>query len=409
MPSAEPHRTRLLQVYAAALQAVNGRERVAAHLAQQPLTGEVHVIALGKAACAMVRGAMDVLEGRIASAFIVTKHGHGEALPWPCIEAGHPLPDEHSLAAGNGLLEFAQRLPPQAQVLVLLSGGASSLVELPRPGIGLNDLRTINQWLLASGLDITQCNMLRKRLSRIKGGQLARWLAPRPVLCLCLSDVPGDDPAVIASGPLVADSAVFDINAFPALPGPLRALLPKDALPLEPEWFRHVRINVIATLQQARAAAGQAARDLGYRVELHGEFIAGDAPAAADRLVATLCAGKPGTLHVWGGETTVQLPANPGRGGRNQSLALAAALALDGQDKVFFLAAGTDGSDGPGGDAGALVDGASVARGNTQGLDARAALAAADAGTFLEASGDLVETGPTGTNVMDIMLGLKIE
>ena len=409
MPSAELHRSRLLQVYAAALQAVNGRERVRSHLAQQPLSGEVHVIALGKAAAAMVRGAMDALAGRIAGAYIVTKHGHGEALPWPCIEAGHPLPDEHSLAACAGLVEFAQSLPPRAQVLVLLSGGASTLVELPRPGLGLDDLCGFNQWLLASGLDITQCNRLRKRLSRIKGGQLAQWLTPRPVLCLCLSDVPGDDPAVIASGPLVADSTVFDINEFPTLPDELRALLPKDALPLDPEWFRNVRIEVIATLQQARAAAGQAAHDLGYRVEMHAEFIAGDAQLAANRLVGTLLAGEPGALHVWGGETTVQLPANPGRGGRNQSLALAAALALDGQDRVFFLAAGTDGSDGPGGDAGALVDSASVARATTQGLDARAALTAADAGTFLEASGDLIETGPTGTNVMDIMLGLKIE
>jgi glycerate 2-kinase len=394
-------------VYAAALQAVNGRERVCAYLAPHPLSGDVHVIALGKAAAAMVRGAMDALGGRIADAFIVTKHGHGEALPWPCIEAGHPLPDAHSLAAGAGLVEYARQLPHQAQVLVLLSGGASSLVELPRPGLTLADLRAFNHWLLASGLNIVQCNALRKRLSQIKGGQLARWLAPRPVLCLCISDVPGDDPSVIASGPLVADASALNMHEFPSLPAHLRVMLPKAALPLEPEWFHSVRTEVIATLPQAKAAAGQAAQRLGYRAQVHGEFVAGDAQAAAHVLVRTLRAGATGSVQVWGGETTVQLPAHPGRGGRNQSLALAAALALEGEDKVFFLAAGTDGSDGPGTDAGALVDGASVARGNAQGLDARAALAAADAGSFLEASGDLIETGPTGTNVMDIMLGLK--
>jgi glycerate 2-kinase len=407
MPSAEEHRTRLLEVYAAALQSVNGRERVRAYLAQHPLAGDVHVIALGKAATAMMHGALDALGGRIQDAFIVTKHGHGKALPWPCIEAGHPLPDEHSLAAGAALVEYARQLPLAAQVLVLLSGGASSLVELPRPGITLDDLRAFNQWLLASGLNIVQCNVLRKRLSQIKGGQLARWLAPRPVLSLSLSDVPGDDPSVIASGPLVADTSVLDRNEFPSMPAQLRALLPKEALPMEPEWFRHVRTEVIATLPQAKAAAAQAAQRLGYRAQVHGEFIAGDAQTAAMALVHALRTGEAGVVQVWGGETTVQLPAHPGRGGRSQSLALAAALALVGEDKVFFLAAGTDGSDGSGTDAGALVDGASVARGREQGLDARAALAAADAGTFLEASGDLIETGPTGTNVMDIMLGLK--
>ncbi len=402
-------RTPLLKIYAAALQAVNGRTRVHAYLTQHSLSGDVHVIALGKAAAAMVHGAMDALGGRIASAYIVTKHGHGETLPWPCIEAGHPLPDAHSLAAGAGLVECARQLPPLAQVLVLLSGGASSLVELPRPGLTLADLRAFNEWLLASGLNIVQCNTLRKRLSQIKGGQLAKWLAPRPVLCLCISDVLGDDPSVIASGPLVADASVLDIHAYPSLPAHLRALLPKEALPLEPAWFHTLRIDIIATLQQAKAVAGQTAQRLGYRAQIHEEFIAGDAQAAAHAMVHTLRTGTAGSVHIWGGETTVQLPTHPGRGGRNQHLALAAALALDGEDKIFFLAAGTDGSDGPSTDAGALVDGASIARGNAHDLDAHAALAAADAGTFLEASGDLIETGPTGTNVMDIMLGLKYE
>jgi hydroxypyruvate reductase len=168
-----------------------------------------------------------------------------------------------------------------------------------------------------------------------------------------------------------------------------------------------VRFEIIARLDDAKRAAAEAARLLGYRVTLHSEFIEGDSLVAGARLAQVLLAAPAGEVQVWGGETTIKLPSQPGRGGRNQSLALAAALALHGRKNIWFLSAGTDGTDGPTPDAGALVDDGTIARGEAEGIPAHQALVAADAGNFLEASGDLIQTGPTGTNVMDLMLGLR--
>lgn len=403
-----PHQV-LLEVYQAALEAVHGRRCVHESLKTYPLNGPVYLIALGKAACAMAQGAHDVLDTRIAAALIVTKQGFAESLPWPVLEAGHPLPDERSLAAGQALLDFAARIPPDASVLVLLSGGASALVEVLPQGVTLDTLRALNEWLLASGLDIAAMNRMRKRLSCIKGGQLAKLLSPRPVLCLAISDVPGDDPRVIGSGPLAADNALLTACDTTGLPPvvveALRYSLP--ALSAEDACFRNVQFKIIARLDDAKHAAAEAARQLGYRVTLHPEFIDGDALAAGARLAQALLAAPAGEIQVWGGETTLVLPPHPGRGGRNQSLALSAARVLAGKENAWFLSIGTDGSDGPTLDAGALVDGGTIARGEIDGQSASQALAAADAGTFLEASGDLVQTGPTGTNVMDLMLGLR--
>lgn len=404
---ADPRRP-LLEIFLAAVAAVGGRARVAGYLRAHLLTGPVCLIAVGKAACAMARGAYDALGDRIRDGFIVTKHGSAEPLPWPVIEAAHPLPDESSLAAGEKLINFVQAVPQGAQMLVLLSGGASALVEALPAGVGFKEWQDINRWLLASGLDIHAMNAVRKRLSRLKGGRLARLLYPRRVLCLAISDVPGDDPRSIGSGPLTADEA----GIFPDLagaPGPLRAALAK-ALPLpkaDDPCFRSIEFKIIATLDDAKQAAAETARMLGHAAHVHPEFVAGDTAESGARLARELLKSNPGVVQVWGGETTIKLPPRPGRGGRNQSLALSAALALSGHKNVWFLAAGTDGSDGPTEDAGALVDGETIARGALHGLNADAALARADAGTFLEASGDLVHTGPTGTNVMDVMLGLR--
>lgn len=403
-----PHQV-LLEVYQAALEAVHGRRCVRESLKTYPLNGPVYLIALGKAACAMAQGAHDVFGARIAAALIVTKQGFAESLPWPVLEAGHPLPDERSLAAGQALLDFAARIPRGVSVLVLLSGGASALVEVLPQGVTLGDMRALNEWLLASGLDIAAMNRMRKRLSCIKGGRLAKLLSPRPVLCLAISDVPGDDPRVIGSGPLVTDNALLTACDTTGLPPvvveALRYSLP--ALSAEDACFRNVQFKIIARLDDAKHAAAEAARQLGYRVTLHPEFIDGDALAAGAQLAQALLAAPAGEIQVWGGETTLVLPPHPGRGGRNQSLALGAARVLAGEENVWFLSIGTDGSDGPTLDAGALVDGGTIARGEIDGQSASQALAAADAGTFLEASGDLVQTGPTGTNVMDLMLGLR--
>jgi hydroxypyruvate reductase len=254
-----------------------------------------------------------------------------------------------------------------------------------------------------------QVNRLRKRLSLIKGGRLAALLAPRPVICLVISDVPGDDPRIIGSGPLVADETLAT-SVPKSLPDFIRAAL--DAAPTPPRahdpCFRNVHIEILARLDTAKDAVARAAEHKGYRVEMAREFIEGDAAAVGRRLAGVVRNSASGVLHVWGGETTVILPEHPGRGGRNQSLALAAAIELVDTSDSFLLSGGTDGTDGPTPDAGALVDGGTVARGRAHGLDASAALARADAGTFLEASGDLINTGPTGTNVMDLMLGVKL-
>ena len=402
-------RQTLLQIFQSALAAVNGRECVRDYFKQHPVSAPVYLLSIGKAACAMAQGAHDVLEARIVDALVITKHDYAEALPWPVCEAGHPLPDERSLAAGQALLDFAARIPPDASVLVLLSGGASALVEVLPQGVTLDTLRALNEWLLASGLDIAAMNRMRKRLSCIKGGQLAKLLSPRPVLCLAISDVPGDDPRVIGSGPLVTDNALLTACDTTGLPPvvveALRYSLP--ALSAEDACFRNVQFKIIARLDDAKHAAAEAARQLGYRVTLHPEFIDGDALAAGAQLAQALLAAPAGEIQVWGGETTLVLPPHPGRGGRNQSLALGAARVLAGKENAWFLSIGTDGSDGPTLDAGALVDGGTIARGEIDGQSASQALAAADAGTFLEASGDLIQTGPTGTNVMDLMLGLR--
>lgn len=403
-----PVRRQMLDIFQAALAAVNGRMRVRDYLRAHVPTGPVYLIAMGKAAAAMARGAHDALGADIRAALVVTKHGYAETLPWPVLEAGHPLPDRASLDAGEKLVRFIEAVPQDGKVLVLLSGGASALVEHLPEGLSLADLQALNAWLLASGRDIAACNRVRKRLSLIKGGRLAARLAPRAVWCLAISDVPDDDPRFIGSGPLVADPTVANEPVTDA-PASVRAALahaPPLPAPDDP-CFRGVRFEILARVEDAKQAAAQAARGYGLAPHIHTGFIAGPAADAGVALARTLLASDPAVLHVWGGETTVTLPAAPGRGGRSQTLALAAAQELRGRSDAWLLAAGTDGTDGPTPDAGALVDGNTVGRGEIEGLSAQAALRSADAGRFLEASGDLIHTGPTGTNVMDLMLGLK--
>jgi hydroxypyruvate reductase len=355
----------------------------------------------------MAQGARDVLGDAIASAFVVTKYGHAEPWPWGVIEAGHPLPDENSLDAGERLLEFAARLPAHGAVLVLLSGGASALVEAPPPGVTLEQLRAANAWLLASGLGIHEMNAVRKRLSRIKGGRLAKLLAPRCVICLAISDVPGDDPRVIGSGPLTADAREIDNAAsFPGFI--LKILAHAELAPRAGDsCFASVHYEIVATNADARAAAACAAQAAGFAVVNDGAPLFGDAAKAGREIAGALLRLAPGTVLVRGGEPVARLPPLPGRGGRAQHLALAAAIVLAGRTDVALLAAGTDGTDGPTEDAGAIVDGQTVARGELGGLDPKGALDAADTGSFLEAAGDLIHTGPTGTNVMDLCVGVR--
>lgn len=402
------HRQNLLSIFHHALLAVNGRQCVAEALCKDPLEGPVVVLAIGKAAASMAQGAEDVLGEQIVDGLVITKYGHGGASTLPCIEAGHPLPDEKSLQAGQALLNCIARTPIDASLLFLISGGASSLVEVLPEGMDVDDLARMNDWLLASGMDIARMNRVRKSVSMIKGGRLATFLAGRSTRGLLISDVIGDDPAVIGSGLLAATPpdimGLADVNlpswfsSLTGLAGPMPAA--------SAACFKNIQLKVIASLHIACAAAAEKADALGYDVFLHPDLFCCDAESTGVRLSATVMSG-PELLHIWGGETVVELSANPGRGGRNQQLALSAAINLQGHPKCLLLAAGTDGSDGPGQDAGALVDGESLGRGEEEGLDAHACLQAFDAGRFLEASGDLISTGPTGTNVMDIVLGLK--
>lgn len=404
-------RTDLLTCYHAALAAVQGADGVRRFLVARPLHGEVRAVAIGKAAAAMLEGAGGALGDRLRRALLITKAGHAppeRAANVTVIEAGHPYPDARSLAAGEQLLQFIAAAPAEAALLFLISGGTSSLVEVLPPQMPLDELQRLNRWLLGSGWDIRRMNALRKRLSAIKGGRLAAYLQGRRALQLLISDVPGDAPADIGSGLLVADEVTAIDES--ALPGWLRSLLqrvPPAPLPGQAA-FATIETHIVASLDQALAAAAASARRLGYEVRLAPDRLTGDATAAGGRLAHTLLEGPAG-VQLWGGETTVVLPAQPGRGGRNQQLALAAAEVLAGHDKLWLLAAGTDGSDGPGGDAGALVDGGTIARGELEELDAADCLRRADAGRFLEASGDLITTGPTGTNVMDVVIAMKVQ
>ena len=383
--------------------AVDGRGVVRDWLKAHPPKQGYHLVALGKAAAAMAAGALNAAAPGLEAGLVVTRHGF---LDMPvlgdrrirALEAGHPLPDAQSLAAGDALLRFLQEAPVDAEFLFLVSGGASSIVEVPVEGVDLETLRQLNTWLLGSGLPISAINQVRAGLSRIKGGRLAEHLQGRRTTLLLISDVPGDVPSDIGSGLLLPPAA----RARPELP-------PRFAgLPFQPPMTAASRVeaHILASNSRAREAVVAAAQAMELKAHLQPLLPATDAAGCGAALARTLLAGKPG-LHVWGGETTVKLPENPGRGGRCQQLALAAAQILSGHEDTWLLAAGTDGNDGVTDDAGALVDGGTLARGEEGGYDAADCLKRADAGMFLEASDDLIHTGPTGTNVMDLMIGYK--
>jgi hydroxypyruvate reductase len=407
--TAEP-RAILTAAHAAAVAAVAGDTAVERWLNANPIPGDWHVVAVGKAAAAMTEGAWRRLGDRLRSALVITREGYTrEALnrhpSLRQLQASHPVPDERSLAAGAQLLDFVAGLPTDGRVLFLVSGGASSLVEVLPAGVPASALAELNRRLLADGLDIHAMNRVRKAVSRIKGGRLARHLGGREALALIVSDVRGDDPAVIGSGllfPGPQPSRPDDVpQAYrsicpPAEPGPT----PGDA-DLTP-----VRAAVVASNLQARQAAADALNRQGVEARVDTGFLDAEAEPLGRRLAEMLRDGPAGAV-VHGGEPTVTLPAEPGEGGRMQALALAAATRIDGADDVWLLAAGTDGADGPTEAAGALVDGGTVARGRARGLDPEQALQAADAGAFLEASGDRLRTGPTGTNVMDLVIAWK--
>lgn len=405
-------RTNLLKIFTAALEAVNGRLIVSDYLRRHPLaTTPVRVVAIGKAAASMMQGVLDVEASRVEAGLVITREGYtadfsASGVEISQIESAHPFADARSVAAGQHLLQFIQAAPASTEFLFLVSGGTSSLVEVLPPEVDAAQLQALNVWLLAQGWPIEVMNQVRKSISRVKAGRLACLLVPHNVRQLVISDVPGDALDVIGSGPLVPDKNT------PRLPEDLPSWIRQMQQHVEPPpsadsaCFARVHSAIVATNARLREAASQAALAQGYRVHCN-EFIEGDAALQGCRIAHKLLNGPAG-VYIWGGETVVTLPAKPGQGGRCQHLALAAARKLDGHSNIVLLALGSDGSDGPGDVAGALVDGETMMRARDGGArDAQDALVRADSGSYLAASGDLVDTGPTGTNVMDLVLGLK--
>ena len=398
-------RALLIAAHRAALDAVGGRAAVARYcrsLADEP--HPTHGVAIGKAAADMMEGALDVLGDGLREALVITKHGHAIAGSRArVLESAHPIPDASCLRAGVELWKFITEAPRDARFLVMISGGASALVEHLAQGLDAPFMARVNGWLLGSGLSIGPMNRVRKRISQIKGGRLALAIDARPTLLLMISDVPQDDAKVIGSGPLSfhtkADIDVADL-ALPVWLAGSTVNVP----PLAPAAaFDCVHAQLVANPAMAKRAAAKNLREHGIVVQVLDDLLEGDALSRGTDIVQQV-RRAPGVVHLWSSETTVTLPPLPGRGGRCQSLALSAALALEGGGEAVILAAGTDGTDGPGLDAGAVVDALSVARGRSQGRDPLADLIAANAGSFLACSGDLLRTGPTGTNVMDLLM-----
>ncbi len=415
MPTEIAPRQLLLQLFHAAVAAVDPFEVIGRHLPQAP-KGRTVVIGAGKASARMAQGVERHWKGALTG-LVVTRYGHGAPTRQiEIIEASHPVPDDAGQLAAERMLALTSNLTEDDLVLCLISGGGSALLSLPAPGISPNEKREINRQLLKSGAPINEMNCVRRHLSAVKGGRLALACYPAKVVTLIVSDVPGDDPAIVASGPTIADGssaldalAILEKYAIP-IPPSVRAVLVDPAFdspkPDDPR-LRGNETIVIATAQDALDAAASVAQAAGYTPFILSSSMEGEA-----REVALVHAGiaRQLVLHdqpvpkpcviLSGGETSVTVRGN-GRGGRNAEFLLALAIGLQGLDKVHAIACDTDGIDGTEDNAGCVLAPDSLARAAQLGLDARALLADNDGYAFFDALGDLIITGPTRTNVND--------
>ena len=386
------------------------------------------VVGGGKAGAAMARALENILGNRLYDGIVVVKYGHSLNLrKIRVVEAGHPFPDAAGLKGALMILERLKGLTPKDLVICLLSGGGSALLPLPLPGLSIKDKQETTRLLLECGATIQEMNVIRKHLSRIKGGQLVRHAAPARLVTLALSDVVGDYPDVIASGPTVPDPSSFKdchkvlqkYSLLGRLPSPVRALIQKGVRgdmeetpkPKDP-MFRRCQYMLIGNNRMALEASKKEAKRLGFHSFILSSGIWGEAKEVAKVHVAIvreiIQSNQPIRLPaclISGGETTVTIHGK-GKGGRNMEFALAAALELEGSRKVVALSSGTDGTDGPTDAAGAFVDGNTTHRARQKGLDPEKSLNQNNAYPFFMALGDLFRTGPTLTNVMDIRLFL---
>lgn len=357
--------------------AVRGFSAVTVSLSESAMTPPDMIIAVGKAAGDMALGARKHFKAPIQT-LVVTKYDHTSdelAALSNCeiMEAAHPVPDQNSLNGGARVLEAVQNMAVDQNLLLLVSGGASALVEVMEEGQTLDSLKALNKGFLADGLSIGEINAERRKISRIKGGRLLDAFKGKSAHVIAISDVEGDSIDVIASG----------IGAYHGS-------------------GNHIDIKIAASNAVARQTIEKAAQDKNIDVQRNEECLYGHAEDIAQKLLDKIQNGSAG-LYIFGGEPTVELPATPGRGGRNQHLALLLADKIKTSDDLYILIAGTDGTDGPTAEAGAVIDGSTVKAGD----DTARYLRAADAGTYLNERGALLTTGPTGTNVMDIVLVLK--
>ena len=394
----------------AAIRAVLPEDAVRRALAGMAFPGRVYLIAAGKAAPRMARAALSVLTVPVTEGLVISKYGHfdGPIGPLRCFEAGHPVPDENSVRAGEAALRLTEDLREDDTVLFLLSGGGSALFE--KPLIPLAELQGLTRQLLACGADIVEMNSIRKRLSALKGGKFAAHCAPAKVEAVVLSDILGDPLDSIASGPVSPDSATcaealaiaekYKLHLSPEAEACLRLETPKE--------LGNVHAQVVGSVRELCRAAGEACRAMGYEPVFLTDRLDCEAREAGRFLAAVLRShAEEGRKLAFlaGGETVVHLTGQ-GLGGRNQELALAAAEGLRGLKNACLLSLGSDGTDGPTDAAGGYVDGDSFDALREKGLVPHEILQNNDAYHALRAVGGLIVTGPTGTNVNDLCLGL---
>ena len=393
-----------------AIEAVKPDEAVRRALEKAELSSDVYLVAVGKAAWQMAAAAVTNLEKPVRQGIVVTKYGHnmGDIPGVEIFEAGHPVPDAGSYRGTQAVLDMTAQLKETDTVLFLLSGGGSALFEKPlvKPEI----LQEITGKLLSGGADIRQINTIRKRLSCVKGGRFAAHCAPAKIEAVILSDVLGDPVDVIASGPAAADAATaedakkiaraYGLDTDPEICALLEIETPKSV--------PNVHTQIIGSVRQLCREAEKAAKELGYECIFLSAELCGEASDTGRELAGKLKkytgSGQKIALLA-GGETVVHLKGN-GKGGRNQELALAAAQVLEGLPNAALISVGSDGTDGPTDAAGGYADGDTVAQLKEKGMDIRAYLENNDAYHALGAIGNLIFTGPTGTNVNDVTIGL---